>query len=352
MGRVMIFAAPKSVQFDWYEEPSLQPNEVRLATLYSGISAGTQLTAYRGTSPMVHKQHNHELHLFEARSDSTPLYPIRGCWGYEEVGRVTEVGAEVSSVRIDDIVYGTWGHKSTHVVREQYAQDHTLPDGVDPIIGIYSQMGAIALNVTLDAAIRVGETVAIFGQGVPGQMVSQLAKLNGATVIAVDVDEYRLELSQKLGADYILDSSKCDVAKEIRKLTGNRGADIAIDISGFYSALHEAIRCTAYNGRVVSAGFYQGEGKGLYLGEEFHHNRIQVICSQIGGVAPELHNRWNRHRMHQTLFQFVRDKKLRLRELITHIVSFIEGERAYQLLDQKLEPGLQVVLAFGEPSER
>ena len=50
-------------------------------------------------------------------------------------------------------------------------------------------------------------------------------------------------------------------------------------------ALHEAIRVVR-RGLVVGAGFYQGEGRGLLLGDEFHHNGVRVICGQIGNVHP------------------------------------------------------------------
>jgi 2-desacetyl-2-hydroxyethyl bacteriochlorophyllide A dehydrogenase len=346
MGETMIFAAAKTIAFETYEEMPLKPDEVRLSTLYSGISAGTQLTAYRGTNPMVGKQHNRIMNLFEIREEDSYFYPIKGCWAYEEVGKVIETGSQVAQIRPGDIVYGAWGHKSTHTIKETYAMDHKLPDGLDPIVGIYAQMGAIALNAVLDANIHVGETVAVFGQGIPGQIAAQLARLNGASVIAVDVDDYRLQHSAKFGADYTLNSGECDAAKEIRRLTGNRGADVAIEFSGFYPALHEAIRSCAYNGRTVSAGFYQGEGGGLYLGEEFHHNRIQVICSQISGVSPELSYRWDRLRLEKTIFQFAKNGKLNLQDLITHVTPFRDGGQAYHMLDQRTEPGLQAVLAF------
>ena len=58
------------------------------------------------------------------------------------------------------------------------------------------------------------------------------------------------------------------------ELTDGRGADVAIEISGSYPALHEAIRSVAVDGRVVASGFYQGDGVGLRLGDEFHHNRV------------------------------------------------------------------------------
>lgn len=347
MGKRLDFIAPKEIAIHEVDEKPLAADEVRLTTLYSGISAGTQLTAYRGINPFVHKQFNGELRIFEARTEqASSLYPVHGGWGYEEVGVVAEIGTEVTGVSEGDIVYGTWGHRSTNVVSGQFAKDHLLPQGLDPIAGIYSQMGAIALNAILDADIHVGETVAIFGQGVPGQLAAQLARLNGARVIAVDLDDYRLGFSERLGADVTINSRECDAARRIKELTGGKGADTAIEFTGVSAALHEAIRCLAYNGRVVTAGFYQGGAAQLMLGEEFHHNRAQLIGSQISGINPQLAHRWDRLRMERTVMELAQSGRLKLTELITHRVPFEQAADAYRMLDAQSEPALQVVLQF------
>ncbi|ANE46197.1 hypothetical protein SY83_07840 [Paenibacillus swuensis] len=346
MMRRLNFNGPREVAFEDVAEAELKSGEVRLQTLYSGISAGTQLTAYRGTNPFVGKTYDPDLRLFTPREDNTSLYPVSGGWAYEEVGVVEEIGPDVHTIQVGDIVYGAWGHSSAAVVTEQFALDHKLPSDMDPLCGIYSQMGAIALNAILDADIHVGETVAVFGQGVPGQLVSQLARLNGGTVIAIDLDPYRLEKSTAFGAHHTLNSSEGDISAAIRQLTGGRGADVAIEISGASPALHEAIRSVAYNGKVVTAGFYQGGAKDVYLGEEFHHNRVQLICSQIGGVAPWLNRRWDRIRMEQTIMQLAKSGALKLAELVTHQFNFEQAADAYRMLDENKEPVLQSVLKF------
>lgn len=297
---------------------------------------------------MVGKVMIKELRLFETRDAESSLYPVVGGWAYEEIGEVAEVATDVNDVRLGELIYGTWGHRSSHIVTATFAREHRLSPALDPIVGIFSQMGCIALNAVLDAHIHVGETVAVFGQGVPGQLVAQLAKQNGATVIAIDLDDYRLEKSKAFGADYTINSGTCDVAKEIRALTGGRGADTVIEISGFAQALHQAIRSVVYNGRVVAAGFYQGQAEGLFLGEEYHHNRIQLVCSQIGAVAPELNNRWDRLRMEQTIFRLAEQGKLDLEGLVTRVVPFGEAAAAYEMLDRRTDNNLQVVLSFDE----
>ncbi len=346
MGEVLVFDSQRSIRFDTYAEVELQPGQVRLHTLYSGISAGTQLTAYRGTNPMVGKARDPKTGLFEARSDGTSIYPVVGGWAYEEVGKVVELGPGVERVKLGDIVYGTWGHRSSHIVSEEFALDHTLRSELDPIVGIFSQMGAIALNAVLDAHLHVGESIAVFGQGVPGQLAARLAALNGAKVIAIDLDDWRLERSAQFGAAHTINSSAGDTARVIRACCGEDGADAAIELSGFTQGLHEAIRSVVYNGRVVAAGFYQGEAQGLFLGEEFHHRRVQIVCSQISNVSTELTNRWNRLRMERTIFDLAASGSLDLQGLITHVVPFKDAAHAYDMLDNQTEPSLQTVLTF------
>lgn len=346
MGRVVTFEGPREVGVRDYEDPPLGPREVRLQTLYSGISAGTELTAYRGSNPYLAKRWEPERRLF-VQGETSLEYPVEG-WGYEEVGQVAEVGVGVTKVETGEVVYGTWGHRSTKVVDEDWAAARILPAGVDPVVGVFSRIGAIALNAVLDANVHVGEFVAVFGQGVPGLIAAQLARLNGGTVIAVDGIRRRLELAGELGATHVINFREKSPAEEIKGLTEGRGADVSVEISGSYPALHEAIRSTAYNSNVVSAGFFQGEGAGLYLGEEFHHNRIRVVCSQIFGLNPALDHRWSVERLERTVMALAAEGRVSLEPLVTHVFDADEAEKAFGLLDQSPAPGevVQTVLKF------
>jgi len=344
MGKVVRFAAPRSATIVDEAERELADDEVRLRTLYSGISAGTELTAYRGTNPYLSSTWDTERRLFVPGGTSIE-YPVDG-WGYEEVGTVVEVGSGVTDVVLGDVVWGTWGHRETAVRPAAYAADRVLPTDTKPLLGIFSQIGAIALNVTLDADIHVGENVVVFGLGVPGQLVAQLARLNGGRVIAVDPDPQRLKLAAELGCDDIIDASTGGVAERIRELTGGRGADVCLEVSGHHSALHEAIRSVAYSSRVVAAGFFQGDAMGLRLGEEAHHNRVQVTVSQISGVAPALRHRWDEYRLQSTFMALAAAGRLHLAELVSHVVPAADAAKAFDLLDRSPGEALQVVLEF------
>jgi 2-desacetyl-2-hydroxyethyl bacteriochlorophyllide A dehydrogenase len=346
-GYTLMLESPKKVSIKDYEEKDLAPDEVRIKTLYSGISAGTELTAYRGSNPYLNKKWDPEKRVFR-RDEKSWSYPMPA-FGYEEVGEIVELGSAVKDLNVGDIIFGAWGHKSSHTAKAEWAKVRLLPDGLEPVAGIFAQIGSIALNGILDADIHVGETVAIFGQGVPGLMMTQLAKASGAEVIAVDRLDARLEHAKACSADHVINGSNVDAAQAVKDLTGGRGADVSIEITGIYAALHEAVRSTAYNSRVVVAGFFQGDGKGLFLGEEFHHNRIDLVCSQISGVNPKLDHRWNRARLDHTIMKLQAQKKVDFKRLISHTFPAKQCQEAFALLDERPSEALQVVLDFREP---
>src|SRR5688572_28120265 len=258
MGRLFIFNAPHECGFEDYPDAPLQPDEVRIQTLYSGISAGTEMTFYRGTNPYLDKQWDVASRLFLAGDEATFPYPVRNL-GYEEVGRVIEIGSDVTEIPVGAHVFGTWGHRTHHVAPTSYALPRLMPQNLEPIAGIFSHIGAIALNGIFDANLKIGETIAVFGMGVLGQIVAQLARNSGAEVIAIDLHDSRLETAKSLGAHHALNARNGKVAETIKDMTKGRGADICLEVSGSTQALHEAIRTAAYSARVVAMGFFQGE---------------------------------------------------------------------------------------------
>ena len=176
--------------------------------------------------------------------------------------------------------------------------------------------------------------------------VLQGARASGATVIGVDPVAARRDLALSLGADRVLDPTAGSIAEIVKSETGGRGADICIEVSGAPRALAEAMRTIAYASRVVAMGFFQGEARGLMLGEEFHHNRIELVSSQISGVAPAISHRWSKLRLWQTAVRLQHEGRLNLLPLISHSVPFAEAPALFARLDAG-EPGLmQAVLDF------
>lgn len=344
MASIVSFSAARVIELIEEEEPALAQNEVRVRTLFSGISAGTELSTYRGTNPHLTKRWDADLRLFVEGSADEP-FPVTNA-GYEEVGEVVECGSAVRGVAVGDRIWGTWGHRSTAVLDAEFAGARLLPATADPRVGMFSHIGAVALNAVIDADIHVGETVAVFGLGVPGQLVAQLARLNGGRVIVIDGIASRRDLALELGAEVAIDPASNAVAERIRELTGGRGADAAIEITGNYRALQEAARSVAYNSRVCVAGFYQGEASELRLGEEFHHNRVQLVSSQISGQAASVQHRWNRYRLNCTIVELATAGRLAVLPLISSELPYRDAAAAFRLLDENPHDVLQLVLDF------
>lgn len=342
-----MLTAPRRLAFEELARGPLELHQVRLRTLYSGISAGTELSQYRNSSPFMNRKWDEMNRTFRDSDTPSWTFPVRNL-GYEEVGIVVEAGSAVTAVEIGQHVFGTWGHRTSHVMSETDAVARLVPPGADPRIGIFSHIGAVALNGVHDARIRIGDLVVVFGLGVPGQIVLQAARASGATVVGVDPVQSRRVLALSLGADRVIDPTNISVADLIKGETQGRGADVVIEVSGHPSALTEALRTVAYSSRVVAMGFFQGEVRGLHLGDEFHHNRIELISSQISGVAPEASHRWSKLRLWQTAVRLQHEERLNLLPLITHEVPFDEAPALFERLDRGDPEILQSVLKFEE----
>jgi len=323
-------------------EPGLGENDILVSTHYSGISRGTDLTFYRGLNPFFRKRFDREYRLFFDDEEAEDCFPRN--LGYENVGQVVQTGAAVEAFKEGDIVFSTYSHVTQFVSKP--GMSFPLPKGLPPKHGIFYALLLVAYNAILDAQIVPGETVVVFGMGVIGNLTVQLAKLAGADrVIAVDLACSRLKKAKESGADELINPKDTpDVAKQVRDLTDLRGPDVVIEASGSTVALNEAIRTACFQGRVVVVSFLVGEARGLYLGEEFHHNRIRPISSQACDVNPGLHPRWNHQRKLDAGLKVM--PKLKLDHLITHELAFEDAAQAFALLDTSPEDVLQVILTY------
>ncbi|SCF24549.1 zinc-dependent alcohol dehydrogenase [Micromonospora mirobrigensis] len=341
---VVSLAGPRLIGLEPCPYDPLGPGQVRVRTCYSGISAGTELTLYRGSNPRLSKDWDDVTRMFVPRQTPVP-YPLVG-FGYEEVGEVVEVASDVSDRHPGQTVWGIWGHRAEAVVPAGAITP--LPSGMDPLAAVFARPGAIALTAVLAADLHLGDWVGVFGQGVIGLLATRLGMLSGARVVAVDRMPARLAMAARLGARLTVDAGVESAAGVLHRATDGRGADVCLELSGAYPALHEAIRATTHAGRVVAAGFYQGPADGLGLGEEFHHNRIQLVAAQVSGPtpAPSMAGRWTGTRVAHTFMELVAEGSVDPLPLVSHVVDASAVADALALLDHAAGDVLQVVLRF------
>jgi threonine dehydrogenase-like Zn-dependent dehydrogenase len=317
-------------------------------TWYSGISAGTELTAYRGSNPYLTRTWDAGRRLF-VDGEPTFGYPVEG-WGYSEVGEVVEVAEEVEAPAVGDLVHGIWGHRSEAVVLAAALRDRVWTRD-DAVSGTFARVGSIALNAVLAADVRLGDRVAVFGQGVIGLLATRLATLAGARVVAVDAVPRRLAFARAMGAEEVFGVDVAGGAGAAVRAWAGDGVDAAIELSGSDRGLHEAVRSVVVEGVVAASGFYQGGASHLRLGEEFHHNRVRIVASQISGTPVGLGSRWNQARLVRTFMDEIGRGRVDARSLVTDVVDATDVAAIFARLDAGDPEILQAVLRFPAAAE-
>ena len=350
--KIMVYDGPKRLHIEEVPDPGkLGDEEVRIRTLYSGISHGTEMAIYRGVAPFFRRVQDPVTRLFkDANSRQEWKYPIRsndpGVWymGYSNVGEIVETGPEVRGLKVGDIVQTSAPHQSMVVMHR--AGCNLLPAGLKPEYGVFWTNLVTAFNGILDTRIKLGDTVVVFGLGALGQMVAQLAKMNGAMqVIGVDALASRCKIAAENGADHVFDTTKVrDVAAAVRELTGGKGPDSVIEVSGNSRALNEAVRTAAFEGDITVISWYQGEMQGLNFSEEFHHNRPRIRASHTTAIDRGISNTWDMARRAAVCRELI--GRLKFSNMATDIFDYDDAAAAYRAIDEKKADMLQAILKY------
>ena len=305
--------------------------EVRIRALASGLSHGTEMLVFRGQVPA-------NLALDLPTLAGSYGFPIK--FGYASVGQVIAVGAGVAGLAPGDRVFVHHPHQQEYLASAAAAV--RLPDRLPPELGVFLANCETALNVVLDAHPRLGEEVAVIGQGVVGLLLTQLLNLAGARVTAVEPIAIRRELAMRCGADEAVTPD--DALARIATRTNGRGADVVIEASGNANALQLAIDAAAFQSAVVVCSWYGTKPVSLDLGSRFHRARLRLVSSQVSELDPALAPRWDRQRRREISLSLLGE--LLLGPLITHRIPFARAAEAYELVDQRPEETVQVILTY------
>lgn len=352
--------APYELAFFDIDTPPVGDGDLLVRTLYSGFSAGTELTYIKGTDPAFTSARDPELGIFVA-GEGSRSYPVQAM-GYMEVGQVVQ--SQRPGVAVGDVVASTYGHRSCAVLTSANVV-MPVPPELDPVLGIYlAQMGPIAANGVLHAAAEhapgpdpaIGDgvrdrTVLVTGAGVVGLLTGLFARMHGAAAVAVaDPDPSRLAAASALGLDAV-DQTRIEPWRWCKQAwvhgTRDRGADLVFQCRGQAAALQEALRALRPQGTVIDLAFYTGGAPELRLGEEFHHNGLSIRCAQIGRVPRGLAGAWDRERLSEETARLLLSEQDAVREhLVSDVVPVKEAPQVIVELARRERRALQVVLDF------
>ena len=339
--RQLWFTKPYTVEILQQPLRPLQPGEVLVHSLYSAISAGSEMLVYQGQVP-IDMALDTGLDALKQKQASFPLQ-----YGYAAVGRIEQAGTQVDPSWIGKPVFAFQPHASHFITTP--SQLVVLPDQINPLAAVFLANTETAVNLVLDGNPQLGEKVIVLGQGIVGLLVSAvLARFPLGGLYALDRIAERRSRAITLGANMACDpgstSELAALKKTLSRESAGGGADLVYELTGTPAALNLAIDLSGYSGRIVIGSWYGTRSADLQLGGSFHRNRIRIISSQVSTIAPELTGRWDKTRRFETAWEMIR--KIRPESLVTHRIPFASAAEAYQLLDRSPDQALQVILEY------
>ena len=330
--RTVVITEPYSVSVEQAETPEPEPGQILVRTTVSGISAGTEMNLYRGTNP----------DLVRRRWGDRFVYPFVP--GYQAVGVVVHCSPDVTDFETGDRVFTGGSHSEFTVA---YAQRcFGLPDGLSDEQASLLSVARVALHGVRRGRIEYGDSVAVVGMGLMGQLAIQHARLAGAaTTIAVDIDPWRLDIARELGADYVIDPSSCDPSEQIERYTEG-GADVVLETAGVASAVPVALALGRYGARVVIVGWHL-QPISIDLAEDLLYKELDLLPSRAGGLSDETPPhilRWNTRRNTELLIDLMLKGSLDVDRLLTHTIPVEDIASVYEMIHTRSEQSLHVAL--------
>ena len=239
-------------------------DEVRVRTLASGISRGTEALVFAGRVPPS----QYALMRAPMMGGQFP-FPVK--YGYGAVGR-TDSGARVFALH---------PHQDAFVAPS--AMCIPVPDAVPTPRAVLAANMETALNIAWDAAPLAGERMLVIGAGVVGLLTaSLLSRIPAARVTVVDIDPARAVPARRFGCDFATPDA---VPAE---------QELVVHASGSADGLRLALSCAAFEARIIEASWFGDSSPALPLGEAFHARRLRIIASQVGSVATGMRGRRTR----------------------------------------------------------
>jgi len=274
-------------------------DEVRVRTLYSGISRGTESLVFNGRVP------ESEFSRMRAPFQSGE-FPAPVKYGYCSVGRV-EQGP---SALMDKTVFCLFPHQDHYIVPASAVLE--VPANVPAKRAVLAANMETAINGVWDAEPMLGERITIIGAGVVGALVAYLcAQVPGVTVQLVDINPERRQLAEQLGVAF------CTPEQALND------QDCVIHASGQSAGLRQALALVGSEGRIIEMSWFGQGDISVPLGGAFHSQRLTLKASQVGQLPPKLRPRWDYQRRLKLALSLLVDERLE---------ALISGESDFEQL--------------------
>ena len=306
-----------------YEDGPVPDGHVRVKVDFGAPKRGTELTMYRGS-----------------RGAGFPMGLGNMC-----IGKIIEIGKGVEGFSIGERVAG-YGHlKETHTWGAGGV--YRMNDRMTWKEAVCFDPAQFALSGIRDGQLRIGDYTAVFGLGAIGQMAVQMAKIAGASFVAVvDPIAIRREVALKTGADLALDPTTQDVGAELKKATGGKGVDVAIETSGIYEALDQAISGLAWGGNIAYLAWSKECKGGLDFGKHAHLMIPNIIFARACSDPNRDHPRWDFGRICDICWKWLAEGRFQCEDIVYPVEPFAKSAEAYEDMDYHPENSIKLGVEF------
>jgi predicted dehydrogenase/threonine dehydrogenase-like Zn-dependent dehydrogenase len=358
----------KEIVVDEVPDPVVIPHHALVRPLYSLISSGTETASIHqeGVLKAVADNPSHLRKIWNVLKVQGPLSTFSevraklkeyAVLGYSGAGVVVDKHSSVVNFEIGDrVAYGGegTGHGETVLVGEKLAVK--IPESVALEHACFATLGSIALNGVRIAQLSLGEHVAVIGLGLVGQLVAQLARLQGASVSAIDLKLERVELAHRLGADHALMASS-SLREQIDGITAGRGVDCVIIAAAAKSAApcQQAVEICRDRGRIVDVGavelafpWYEMYLKEIqfFMARAYGPGSYDPSYEKRGQDYPLPYVRWTENRNMEEFLRLLALGRVQLQPLVTHQFALEDAARAYDTIMNPSSRSLAVLLNY------
>jgi 2-desacetyl-2-hydroxyethyl bacteriochlorophyllide A dehydrogenase len=308
------FVAPRRVELVGVDLPAPAPGEVVVRTLWSGISSGTEMLAYRGEIDPA-------LPLDESIGALGGSFSFPFRYGYSCVGRVerSRGGAAEGS-----LVFAYHPHQDVFVAG---GRDVVPVDGIDPRRATLLPLVETALQVALDAGPVLEEVVVVTGLGAVGLLASVVLQRAGARVVGVEPSPERRAAAGALGLRAVAPDGLVGALAGVAPA----GVPLLVEASGRPDALRAGLRLLAHEGEALVVSWYGTKDARLPLGADFHRRRLRIRSTQVSTIPAALAGRWTVARRRAVARDLLGE--LPLGPVATHAFPFADAARAFAAVD-------------------
>jgi len=311
----------------------LESNEVVAETLYSAISSGTEVAAYKGDPPLR----------------PSKVYPR--VVGYCNVAEVIAKGSSASKYEVGDRILTFQSHRSAFVCTEGSIITK-IPDNVDLIEATTTYLFHLGYNALLKGDLKPGHNVAVVGLGTLGLTTVALASLFGARVYAFSNQPTSLELAKVFGAHLASRKDSQNILEVIHQDTKGTGIDIVVSTSNSWPDWRLAISLPRKGGKVCVLGF-PGRTEPIpdfnpLDSRFFYDNQLTIIaCGYSPDYVIDAHDiRFTIKRNCKFLLGLIIDKELPAGRLISSVFDWHEIGTVYETIAKRKAPYLTGILKW------